>query len=323
MQRVKWGLLTSAALTLGLVLGCGGNKDGGTTTGGGGTGGETTGGKAGGSSKGVKFVEGKGTGTLKGHVKLDGTVDVKTLTKEYQARFNEKADQKDYCLKGGPESVEEQRYRVGRNNQVGNVFVWIEPAEPRTSFKVPKEQLDRYKGQTITLRQPHCTFVPHCLVLFPQYRDEKGALKPTGQKLHVVNDAKISHNTRWSSPENTNEGRTLAAGEDLGTYALKPDRNNAVFIQCNIHPWMEAYARAFDHPYAALTKGQDMKTGQFLKADDPAYGTYEIPNVPAGVKVRVIAWHERAGYLDGGKNGVEKELAKGDNEQNFTLTPKQ
>jgi hypothetical protein len=57
---------------------------------------------------------------------------------------------------------------------------------------------------------------------------------------------------------------------------------------------MRAYARAFRHPYAAVTRvGKDDK--------DPAYGTYEIKDAPLGVKVRVIAWHESLGYLAGAR----------------------
>jgi hypothetical protein len=84
-----------------------------------------------------------------------------------------------------------------------------------------------------------------------------------------------------------------------------------ITIRCNIHPWMSAYARAFDHPYATLTVvGKDPK--------GPQYGTYEIKNVPAG-KVRVIAWHEKAGYLNGA-NGEEIELRAGTNTKNFKVT---
>jgi hypothetical protein len=91
---------------------------------------------------------------------------------------------------------------------------------------------------------------------------------------------------------------------------------------------MSAYARAYDHPYAAVTLGHDPAVKDhkdpkyFLKKDDPKYGTYEIPNVPAGVKVRVVAWHPKAGYLLWQSQRVEKTLAAGDNEQNFELEVK-
>ena len=85
-------------------------------------------------------------------------------------------------------------------------------------------------------------------------------------------------------------------------------------MQCDIHPWMNAYARAFGHPYATLT----LVPGD---AKDGKYGTYEIKNVPAG-KVKVFAWHEKAGYLGKGAGGEEVTLPDGPNTKDFTATAK-
>jgi hypothetical protein len=53
---------------------------------------------------------------------------------------------------------------------------------------------------------------------------------------------------------------------------------------------MEAFIWSFDHPFAAISN---------------ADGTYEIKNVPTGVEVSVIAWHEA------GAPGNGKEIKKG------------
>jgi hypothetical protein len=53
---------------------------------------------------------------------------------------------------------------------------------------------------------------------------------------------------------------------------------------------MEADVWAFEHPFAAVT---DEK------------GNFEIPNVPANVKVKVAAWHPKAEYLTKGKSAGE------------------
>src|SRR5205823_4024051 len=75
----------------------------------------------------------------------------------------------------------------------------------------------------------------------------------TGQKFLVRNDAKISHNVKVDGgAENPGLNQTLPPQKDIRPQVFNPSREPIV-IRCNIHPWMSAYARAFDHPYAALT----------------------------------------------------------------------
>jgi len=69
---------------------------------------------------------------------------------------------------------------------------------------------------------------------------------------------------------------------------------------------MRAYVWAFDHPYAAVTKED---------------GTYEIPNVPAGAKVRIVAWHEVPEFINGGSKGEEITIKDGD-PKNFSVKAK-
>ena len=95
--------------------------------------------------------------------------------------------------------------------------------------------------------------------------------------------------------------RTIAPKGELEV-TLKPD-NQEITFNCDIHKWMDAYARVFDHPYATVTKED---------------GTYEIKHVPTGADLQIVAWHEKAGYLDGGSKGVIKKLNDGENTQNFT-----
>jgi hypothetical protein len=74
-------------------------------------------------------------------------------------------------------------------------------------------------------------------------------------------------------------------------------------IRCNIHPWMSAWMWVFDHPYATVSLAEPK-----VKKEDRTFGTYEIPNVPAG-RVRLFAWHEKIGYLNkGAKEGETFEL---------------
>ena len=53
----------------------------------------------------------------------------------------------------------------------------------------------------------------------------------------------------------------------------------------------------------------------------PTETAIKIEGAPVGLKVRVVAWHERLGYLEG-NNGKPITLKKGDNEVNFEAQPK-
>jgi hypothetical protein len=323
MRRLLKGVLLSALpmLALSLVLAGCGSKDTGTST--------TTntpenkGKKGGAGETGTKAakgpltpVEAKGTTTLKGKITLTGNMpDLKALNAALEEQMNKNQD-KALCHMGTPAEVTEQSYRIGDNKGVGNVFVWIEP-EAGHYFPISPEQLKEAKDHPATLDQPHCAFIPHCFVLFTGYiADPKNPRKPkpTGQKLIIKNSANTTHNTKWEGDINEPKGNEIIqAGKEITIDKLVPSKDPITF-NCNIHGWMSAYARNFDHPYATVSKAAD-------KSDDPAYGTYEIKNVPAGVKVNVIAWHEKAGYLTPPK-GVPLDLKEGETTKDFEMTAK-
>jgi hypothetical protein len=331
MRRLQFGILgsTLSALALGLFLaGCSKEKEkeevepGRTQTGSGS--GKPKGGAA-------KFVEVKGTGTLKGKIVIKGEykAELEKLTKNLQARFDEKADDKPTCLAGTPEEKTEQTYRIGANKQVGNVFVWLLPPDKTTYFKIDEKQIAEAKAHPVVIDQPHCAFLPHVAVLFPMYPDPKKPkeLLETGQTLVVENGAPISHNTHWSS---TNGDQ--ASGNQIipskGTLPIKgviPDNQRPLGITCDIHKWMDAHVWAFDHPYATVSKSDTAPKEQNVKPEDPSFGTYEIKGVPvsAGAKLRIVAWHEKNGFItkDGNK-GEEIDLKEGDNTHDFEMEVK-
>jgi hypothetical protein len=304
MRRLHLGLLASVvpALLVSLALvGCGGKEE------------KTETNPKGGENKpkgatATKAIE-PGTGTLKGKVTLEGAPpNVKALTEELVKSINMKADDAKTCLMAPEDQKTQQEWRIGDNNGLGNVFVWIEPADRSEYFKIDEKQVAAVPKEVV-LDQPFCAFVPHCVILFPKYRDPKNPknFKETGQKFVVKNDAKISHNTKFEAgAKNPTFNETLAPMSKKEAPALEPTSDD-VTIRCGIHPWMAAYGRIFDHPYAALTVvGKD--------AMDASYGTYEIKNVPAA-KVKVFAWHPKAGFLN--SKGETIELKAGENPKDF------
>src|SRR5262249_27477497 len=149
-------------------------------------------------------------------------------------------------------------------------------------------KLDKDLVKDVTIDQPHCAFHPHALWLFPSYKDASSPKKQvkTGQKFVIKNSADFPHNTKGEGGIQNNIGSQNLPKNDHRDVELKPS-NQPVTVQCDIHPWMNAYVWVFDHPYAAVTKvGKD--------EGDETYGTYEIKNVPTGVKVKINAWHEAA-----------------------------
>ncbi len=270
----------------------------------------------------LKPVTGKGFGVIKGRVKWEGgDRNLAAATASLRDAMSKNTDAK-YCLTGvspdGKQSMlqscesEQQKFRIGTNGLLGNVFVWIQP-EPGHFFEIPPEQLAKFENTSVTMSQPHCTFMPHCVVLFPKYRSADGSLKPTGQQLIIENDARVGHNAKVKGgPANPEQGQLIQAMQPDGTISkltlvLNPDPQ-PITVACNIHGWMMAYIRAFDHPYAALTSvGADLKAKKWEDLSKPEVGTFEITGVPVGAKVRFFAWHEELGYL-GDPKGTPMEL---------------
>jgi hypothetical protein len=246
----------------------------------------------------------RGKSILRGKIMLTGEApDEEKLTKQLREAIGRKVDQKDYCLKCEDFEKSQQLYRLGgpENDQVGNVFVWIAP-EIGSFFTIDDKQLEEARKREVVLRQPHCAFIPHCAVLFSQYHPDpqKARIrKPTGQRLKIVNDAEIAHNVNWrGGPRNPGENILMGVKSERIFENFVPEMTPIV-IRCNIHPWMDAYVRVFDHPYATLSLAEPK-----AKKESKDFGTYEIKYVPAG-KARIFAWHERAGWLN-------KEQGKGE-----------
>jgi hypothetical protein len=316
MRRLQLGVLTLGVCAfLGVMLaGCSKSTDEGTTGGG------TTEGKKGGDqtattkTKGeLKPVAATGTGTLKGMVILKGPKpDLSRETADLKAQMEKK--DKAHCIDGAPaDQVVDQTLRVGANNGVGYAVVWLRPPDGQF-FKVEKDKLGDSVPMTVALDQPHCAFVPHVLALFPSFPDpsKPSSQVRSGQKFIVKNSAGTSHNTLLKGDvKNPEVNKTLEPKSEMEV-KLNPSRE-PVTIRCNIHTWMTGYAWVFDHPYAAVTKESD-------KDDDPAFGTYEIKNVPLGVKgMRVVVWHERTNFVPDQK-GVEIDLSQPETTKDFELT---
>jgi hypothetical protein len=250
-----------------LAAGCGGKKKRG-------GGGDDDGGDDGVAKKEQRTpVESTGWATLKGKVTLEGD----RPSAGPIAGMTTHADKK-VCLAGDERETCEQTWLVDKNGGVSDVAIWLRVPDGKY-FKIHESYLAKGKTKPKELRQPHCAFIPHVLTLFPSYYDGK-QLVPSPEEFYIINDAPVPHNSNMVSTqplENANRSYTLAPGEKTKKIDLNPQPDGWINVSCSVHPWMGAKLFAFDHPYHARTKED---------------GTFIIENVPAGVPVDIVAWHE-------------------------------
>jgi hypothetical protein len=201
----------------------------------------------------------------------------------------------------------QQKWMIGKDKGVANVFVWLEPVSG-TDFAVDEKnaEVQKAKGQTVTLDQPYCAYHPHAFVLFASYnthKDGKWNRVKNDEKLLVKSSAakRFSHNTNVKGGGmDFNETASLE-GKSLEPIA-KSSKGELVDIHCDIHKQMKAHALVIGNPYFAITDKD---------------GNYEIKNVPAA-KVKLFVYHEGAGKIVDGK---EIDLTDKENTQDFTVKP--
>lgn len=238
-------------------------------------------------AKGAKeALEAKSTdGVFTGVVKLEGKQPDPAMIKG----MLEHADKK-HCLAGTKGEQVEQTWLVGKDNGVANAIVFLQPPDGKT-FKITDELKAEFKKPAV-LDQPHCAFVPHVVAMYP------GA----GQQLLSKNSAAVTHNTNVAgSLKNPAQNVTLAPGQEQ---PLKiAHQGTPISVTCNVHPWMNAKIVTFDHPY-------------FSRTDEN--GAFEIKNVPTGVELTVMIWHEATDKVEAQKMTFQP----GANKQDLTLKTK-
>lgn len=154
-------------------------------------------------------------------------------------------------------------YVVGAKGGFGDVIVSLEDGsgQPITGKSTGASQ------PPVVLNQKGCLYSPQIMAL------------QTGQQLIVKNLDNCIHNVHITSKAGNPEHNDaqMAGGPDL-TYTF-PNAEMFMKFQCDVHPWMFAWAAIFDNPYFAIS-GSD--------------GKFVIKNVPPG-KYTVCANHRKLG----------------------------
>jgi len=174
---------------------------------------------------------------------------------------------------------------VGGDGGIKNVVIYVRTKDVKVnpSLASPPAQVD--------LNNKDCRFEPHILPML------------VSQTLKVKNADPFSHNSNVTEVGGNGANPLIAAGAEASYKYGRP----ATFpqpVNCNIHPWMQAYVLPRDNPYFAVTD---------------ADGKFEIKDLPAG-KLEFQVWQEKAGNfkdatIPGWKMGrFEKDIKEGDND---------
>lgn len=157
----------------------------------------------------------------------------------------------------GTRSIPDETLTVDGGGHLRDVIVYLEDAPGAAPASTAPMVLDQ-KG---------CQYLPHVVVL------------RTGQVLRVTNNDPTPHNVHGMCEKNPafNFAET-SVGQCKDLTFARPD---SFTIRCDVHPWMRAQARVFDHPWFAVT-GAD--------------GSFTIGHVPPG-SYTLVAWQERYGEV--------------------------
>jgi len=222
-------------------------------------------------------------GTLKGKIVLDGE-----LPKETQTLVVTKGDPaaKDAAVCAAQDVPREtlivnMESKDPNEHGIKNVIIYL----AKKPSKIHPD-LAKSKDAELTFDQKGCRFIPHAMVV------------RTDQQVRVLSDDGVAHNTHSNPIKNTPENFIVPPNDRKGVL-MKPlpsAERVPIRINCDIHPWMEAYWVIVDHPYATVT---DEK------------GNYVIENLPEG-EHDFVFWHEGCGYLE---KKLPIKIKAGDNQQ--------
>jgi plastocyanin len=204
------------------------------------------GGGSGGGAKGkIDPATVENPGTIKGVVKFEGTVPpLGTVNMQ----------QKPECSKLHGDAPPKENIVVGPGGGLRDVFVHVTKGLEGYSFDPPSEPA--------MIDQKGCVYIPHVFGIM------------VGQDVKLINSDAFLHNVKVTDNRPLNE-----AMPNVGDVVKKKwfkKTGIPTSFQCEVHPWMKAYACVVDHPYHSVTTKD---------------GAFEIKGLPAGTYT-ISVWHE-------------------------------
>ena len=144
---------------------------------------------------------------------------------------------------------------VNEEGALANAVVFLADVERSSS------EVDSHLPKVV-LDQRGCAYLPPVIAA------------RAGAALEISNSDPLIHNVRASAESALFNFAMPLQGQKV-TKQL-PARPAVIHVGCDVHPWMRAVIRTFDHPYFALTDSR---------------GRYRL-TIPSGRK-KVTFWHER------------------------------
>lgn len=168
-----------------------------------------------------------------------------------------KMDADPICQMQHSQEVHAEKVVVNKNGTLKNVLVSVKEGLGDKKFEVPTEPA--------IMDQRGCQYKPHVFGI------------QVGQNLKILNSDDTLHNVHCKTRQASLFNLAMPfKGLEL---EQKFEKADMVKFVCEVHPWMNAYAGVFLHPYYSVSGDE---------------GTFEIKDLPAGTYV-IEAWHEKYG----------------------------
>ncbi len=163
------------------------------------------------------------------------------------------------CAPGGKTVLSQDVVVDPASKGIANILLFAENVPAEWVHESAKGSEDE-----ILFDQKECVFLTHVVAM------------QTTQKLRALNSDPVGHNLMVSS-----FNQTIPSG-GYAIYEPSKELRAPVAMRCAIHPWMAAWFINRDNGYFAVTKPD---------------GSFEIPNLPAGVPLEFKVWQEKAQWL--------------------------
>jgi plastocyanin len=151
-----------------------------------------------------------------------------------------------------------------KSKGIANVLFMINTRSQELDKSMIHPDLQSVPKSKPVLDNNKCKFVPHILAV------------RAGQTINVTNTDEAGHNAKFNFFANQEVNPMIPAGgsKEIPT---EVEEKSPTKVDCNIHPWMNAYVVVTKHPYVGISDAQ---------------GKIKIEKLPAGVPLEFRIWHE-------------------------------
>jgi len=217
-------------------------------------------GKAGQTASATEAPKPTGWATIRGRFVLEGTAPPRapvSITKDQQI-----------CAPGGKQVLGEDLV-VDENGGIKDVVIYLTTKVPLDDPAFIHPDYEATKGADVVFDQKECLFLTHLFAA------------RTTSKIVLKNSDPVGHNTKIDGKGSASVNVNMPQNESVA-YLPGKQSPEPFDVSCSVHPWMSAKMLVRDNPYFAVTKPD---------------GSFELKNVPAGVKLDFRVWQERLKFI--------------------------